>query len=227
MKLRSLAVAAALTVLAAALPASAAAVKVNVRVEGKTQTLLERNVDTFVHPVTADATGPHKCDGTNGGANPAPAPTLTGAFDDAARKASVTWGGSWSESFQDFLIDRVGPDSATTTQFWGTALNFQDTSAGGCQVQVEKGDQVLIAFDSFGKRKLQLTGAHGARSGDVFALFVLDGTTGKRVAGASVGGQTTNTQGRVLLRRKSRKLYRFKATAPDSIRSNQWKVRIK
>jgi hypothetical protein len=227
MKLRSLAVAAMLAVLAAALPATAAAIKVNVRVEGKARTLLERNVDTFVHPVTGDASGPHKCDGTNAGANPTPAPTLTGAFDDAARKAGVPWSGTWSESFEDFLIDRVGPDSATSTQFWGTVLNFEDTSAGGCQVQVQEGDQVLIAFDSFGKTKLRLTGPRGTRSGKRFALFVLDGATGKRVAGASVGGRTTDANGRVLLTRTKRRLYRFKATAPNAIRSNQWKVRIK
>jgi len=226
MKLRSLAVAAAVGLLAA-VPAHAGAAKVNVRVEGKTRTLLERNVDTIAHDVTGDGTGPHRCDGTNGGAHPSPAPTVTGAFDDAAKKAGVSWQGSWSSSFEDFLINTVGPDSATSSQFWGTALNFKDTDAGGCQVQVKDRDQVLIAFDSFGKTKLQLTGAHGARSGHVFALFVLDGVTGDRVAGAKVAGHTTNTQGRVLLRIKKRGLYRFKATRPSSIRSNEWKVRIK
>ena len=227
MKLRSLAVAAALGLLAALPIAHAGATKVNVRVEGRTTTLLERNVDTFAHDVTADDTGPHKCDGTNGGANPSPGPTLTGALDDAARKAGVTWQGSWNQSFEDFLINRVGPDSATSSQFWGTALNFRDTDAGGCQTRVEQGDQVLIAFDSFGKTKLRLTGVRGARSREVFALFVLDGVTGDRIAGARVGGKTTNTQGRVLLRISKRGLYRFKATRADSIRSNQWKVRIK
>ena len=227
MKIRSLAVAAAVGLLAAVVPAQAGAVKVNVRVEGRTQTLLERNVDTFAHDVTGDATGPHRCDGTNGGANPTPGPTVTGAFDDAARKAGVTWQGSWNQSFEDFLINTVGPDSATSSQFWGTALNFKDTSAGGCQVRVEQGDQVLIAFDSFDKTKLRLTGARGTRSREAFALFVLDGVTGERVAGAKVGGRTSNSQGRVLLRITKRGLYRFKATAPDSIRSNEWKVRVK
>jgi hypothetical protein len=226
MKLRSLAVAAALGLLAA-VPAQSGAVKVNVRVEGKDRTLLERNVNTLAHDVTADSTGPHRCDGTNGGANPAPAPTVTGAFDDAAARAGVAWQGSWNQSFEDFLINTVGPDSATSSQFWGTALNFRDTDAGGCQVQVQEGDQVLVAFDSFGKTKLRLTGVRGARSRDVFALFVLDGVTGDRVAGARVGGKTSNTQGRVLLRITKRGLYRFKATRADSIRSNEWKVRIK
>jgi hypothetical protein len=227
MKLRTLAVTAALAVLGALAPAGAQAVKVNVRVEGKARTLLERNVDTFVHPVTADASGPHKCDGTNAGASTTPGPTLTGAFDDAAKKESLDWAGTWNASFEDFLIDRVGPDAATSSQFWGTVLNFKDTEAGGCQVKVAQGDQVLIAFDSFGKRKLRLTGPRGTRSGRAIALTVLDGSTGKAVAGARVAGRTSNAQGRVLLRIDRRGLFRFKATAPDSIRSNQWKVRIK
>ena len=226
MKIRTLAVAAVLGVLAA-IPGQAVAAKVNVRVEGKNATLFERNVDTFVHDVTGDNTGPHKCDGTNGGASTSPAPTVTSAFDDAARKENVSWQGSWNQSFEDFLINTVGPDSATSSQFWGTAVNFRDTEAGGCQVKVEQGDQVLIAYDSFGKTKLRLTGVRGARSGNVFALFVLDGVTGDRIRGATVGGKKTNSQGRVLLRITKRGLYRFKAAAPNSVRSNQWKVRIK
>lgn len=227
MKLRTLAVMAVLAVLAAATATSAEAIKVNVRVEGRSTTLLERNVDTFVHPVTGDASGPHKCDGTNGGASTTPGPTVTGAFDDAAKKESLSWAGTWNASFEDFLIDRVGPDAATSSEFWGTVLNFKDTDLGGCQVKIEQGDQVLLAFDSFGKTKLKLTGTRGARSGRVFALFVLDGATDKPVAGARVAGRTSNTQGRVLMRIEKRGLYRFKATRSGAIRSNQWKVRIK
>jgi hypothetical protein len=226
MKLRTLAVAAVLGVLAA-IPASAAAVKVNVRVEGKTRTLLERNVDTFVHEVTADNTGPHKCDGTNGGASSQPVPTVTGAFDDAARKENLAWQGSWNASFEDFLINTVGPDSATSSQFWGTALNFRDTEAGGCQVKVETGDQVLIAYDSFGKKKLRLTGPRGARAGELFTLFVLDGVTGERVKGATVGGKRSSSAGRVYFRVRERGLLRFKADGTNVVRSNEWKVRIK
>ena len=227
MKLRTLAVMAVLAVLAAATATTAHAIKVNVRVEGKTKTLLERNVDTAVHPVTGDATGPHKCDGTNGGASTTPGPTLTGAFDDAAKKESLDWAGTWNQSFEDFLIDRIGPDASTSSQFWGTALNFRDTEAGGCQTKVQQGDQVLIAFDAFGKTKLRLTGTRGSRSGRAFALVVLDGTNDQPVAGARVAGRTSNSQGRVLLRITKRGLYRFKATKSDAVRSNQWKVRIK
>ena len=227
MKLCSLAATAAVAVLAAAIPATAGAVKVNVRVEGKTRTIIERNVDTFAHEVTADGTGPHKCDGTNGGASATPGPTVTGAFDDAAKKAGVVWEGSWNQSFEDFLINKVGPDAATSSQFWGTVLNFEDTSAGGCQVQVKEGDQVLIAYDAFGKTKLRLSGERGERAGEVVTLVVRDGASGKRVRGAKVGTKTSSSAGRVFFRIKGRGLYRFKADAPNSIRSNQWKVRIK
>jgi hypothetical protein len=228
MKLRSLAVMAVLAVLAAATATTAHAIKVNVRVEGKTKTLMERNVDTAAHPVTGDATGPHKCDGTNGGAYPTPGPTLTGAFDDAAKKDSLDWAGTWNQSFEDFLIDRIGPDAATSSQFWGTALNWRDTDAGGCQTKVEQGDEILIAYDSFGKPKLQLTGVRGTRSGKAFSLFVYDGIdTLNPVEGARVAGRTTNAAGRVTLRITKRGLYRFKATKDGTVRSNQHKVRIK
>ena len=227
MKLRTLAAMAVVGLLAALTATSAHAVKVNVRVEGKTRTLLERNVDTFVHEVTGDNTGPHKCDGTNGGASTTPAPTLTGAFDDAARKAGVLWEGSWSASFEDFLINKVGPDASTSSQFWGTALNFKDTEAGGCQVQVQQGDQVLIAYDAFGKTKLRLSGPRGARTGELVALVVTDGTTGERVKGAVIGTKRSSSAGRVYFRIAKRGLYRFKADKADAVRSNQWKVRIK
>lgn len=226
MKLRSLAVAAAVGVLAA-VPADAGAIKVNVRVEGEHRTIFERNVDTFVHDVAAADGDAHRCDGTNGGASDTAGPTLTGAFDDAARKEGVRWEGSWSQSFEDFLINRVGPDSATDTQFWGTALNFEDTSAGGCQVKVEEGDEVLIAFDSFGKPKLRLTGPRGARAGEVITLLVRDGASGQPVKGALVGNKASSSAGRIYFRMRNRALYRFKAGAPDTVRSNEWKVRVK
>ena len=94
------------TIVAAALaaPAHAVPVAVDLRVEGASSTIHEDLVTTDGHNVTTAAGGTHKCDGTNGGASTSPAPTLTGAFDDAARKANVAWQGSWNASFEDFLI---------------------------------------------------------------------------------------------------------------------------
>ncbi|HEX8065791.1 MAG TPA: hypothetical protein VF520_04600 [Thermoleophilaceae bacterium] len=228
MKIRFLAGTVAACVLAlAATAAQAAPIKVNVRVEGVEKTLFEGNVMTEAHDVTGDASGPHKCDGTNGGANSTPGPTLTGAFDSAMHKAGIAWSGSWSESFEDFLVDKVGPDAATSTQFWGTVLNFKDTDLGGCQQRVEPADQVLVAFDSFGKAKLRLSGEKRAEAGERFALFVLDGLTGKRVKGATVGGKRTSSKGRVLLRISRPGVYEFKAAKSGTIRSNRLRVRVR
>ena len=68
---------AVLTAVLACAPAYAAPVKVKLRVEGATKTIFEGRVTTDAHPVTGDESGPHKCDGTNGGANATPGPTAT------------------------------------------------------------------------------------------------------------------------------------------------------
>ncbi len=61
-----------LAALAAATSAAAAPVTVNLRIEGSSSTIFEG-------PVTTDAKtiGGHPCDGTNGGANATPGPTMT------------------------------------------------------------------------------------------------------------------------------------------------------
>src|SRR5712672_261710 len=131
--------------------AQAAPVQVNVRIEGNTKTIFEGPVSTTAHPVTGDSTGPHTCDGTNGGAHPTAGPTATGALDDAAKLAGFTWAGSFDNSFQDFIVNRVGSDSANSSQFWGYAVNGQQPQVGGCQFLVSAGQEVLWAFDLFSK----------------------------------------------------------------------------
>ena len=113
------------------------------------------------HTIEQDKNGPQPCDGTNGGANPTPGPTVTSALDDA-----VAWDGTCNPSFSDFLVNRIGSDTATDTQFWGTALNGTPTELGGCQVQVKTGDDVLWAYDMFSaKQFLELSGPRTARAG--------------------------------------------------------------
>ena len=63
-----------------AAPALATPVSVNLRVEGKSDTIFEGPVTTDGHDVTTTTGGTHKCDGTNGGSEPAPGP-------DRARRA--------------------------------------------------------------------------------------------------------------------------------------------
>jgi hypothetical protein len=222
----------ALLVGAAALAPAAAHAKpvtVNVRVEGIRTTLFEGKVTTDAHPVdSGDGSGAHKCDGTNGGANPTPGPTLLGAFDTAVHRAGLTWQGDYFADFEDFGIDRVGPDSSDTknNRYWGQVLNFKDTQVGGCQQRIVGGDQVLVAFDSFGHPKLRLTAPKQATVGRPVVLTVVDGETGKPFAGALVRDKFTGPQGHVKVTFSKAGVRRFKARAKGAIRSNQARVQV-
>ena len=219
---RSGALALLLAVVACA-PAIANPVAVNVRIEGKHDTLFEGKLLAHVHKVdSGDGSGSHTCDGTNGGANSTPGPTLLGAFDQAVQKAGLTWAGAYSTGFQDFTVDRVGPDSSDTKngRYWGQVLNFKDTQVGGCQLEVKPRDQVLVAFNSFGHPKLELEGPRNATAGKPFTVTVLDGETGKPFQGALVHGNRTGPKGHVKVVLRSAGSHRFKARAKDAIRSN-------
>jgi hypothetical protein len=204
-------------------PASAAPVTVDLRVEGQDETLFEGPVRTDGHSIEQDGSGPHPCDGTNGGANPTPGPTMTSALDDA-----IAWDGTWTESLSDFLITRVGPDRADSNRFWGIALNFRPAERGGCQQQLQAGDDVLFAYDFFSKQLLlRLSGPRRAEAGERVRVRVVDGASGNPVRGATVGGRTTNARGfaRVRARRPGRLL--LKAEHPNGVRSNALSVRVR
>ena len=226
---RSGAIAVLVSALACA-TAVAAPITVNVRVEGKKKTLFEGNVKAKVHLVNSgDGSGPHHCDGTNGGASAAPGPTLLGAFDTAVRKAHVKWHGAYSNGFDDFTIDKVGPDANDNVNghYWGQALNYKDTQVGGCQQKVKKGDQVLIAFDSFQHPKLELQGSKHATAGKKYRVKVLDGEKGKPyLKGAVVHGKTTDDNGRATFVFHKAGTVKLKAKADGAIRSNRLKVRV-
>ena len=214
--------------LALAPAAQAAPTKVKVRVEGATKTLFEGAVTTDAHPVDAgDGSGAHTCDGTNGGADTTPGPTATGALDDALKRANVAWSGSYSASLSDFLVNKVGPDAATSTQFWGVGVQWKSLEAGGCQFKVSPGEEVLWAYDLFSKKHiLRLSGPRRVRFGKLFRVKVVDGQTNRPVAGARVGGKKTGKRGVAKLRVRRVGVKRLKARERTSVRSNQLRVKI-
>jgi len=220
---------AVLVAVIACVPAAAAPIKVTVRVETPTRTIFEGKVTTDTHaPLTKDDTGSHPCDGTNGGANPTPGPTVTGALDDAATLGGFQWAATWSNSFNDFFINEIGSTATTGAQFWEAILNFKPTSAGGCQVEIHAGDQVLWAVGGghTDKHILKLTGPAHAKAGKPFTVKVVDGKNGAVIKGAKVGGQKTDRKGRATLRVGKAGVKKLKATRSDSIRSNQLQVTI-
>jgi hypothetical protein len=214
--------------------ASANPTVVNVRVEGATQTVFEAPVLTDGHTVTTTSGGTHVCDGTNGGANPTPGPSVTAALDDAAAAGAFTWDGTFFPSFDDYFITRINADSQTSTQFWGSLVNYQLPPVGGCQQRVHLGDEVLFAFDAFNKQHfLRLTGPRLAKVGHAITVTVTDGQSGQPISGATVGpanntgSVTTGAGGTAQVAFTNLGLKRLKAERADSVRSNALSVLVR
>ncbi len=131
--------------------------EVNVRIEGRGETLFEGPVLTEGHSVKAfsDA-APHRCDGVNNGKHPTPAATPTAASVDAMSIVGEDFDGNWYPGYDDYFITRWGPDgqNATLGEYWGLLVNNVFTNVGGCQYQVDGGDEVLWAYDVFEKKPL-------------------------------------------------------------------------
>jgi hypothetical protein len=200
---------------------------VYLRVEGATSTIFEGWVTTTPHDVTTDAGGTHPCDGLNNNVNATAGPTPTTALDDASNAAGFTFDGDWMSIFNDFQITRIGPDSQTPTQFWGVLDNYKFTPVSGCQAEVKDGDQVLWAYDAFNKvHFLELTGPSTATANVPFTVTVTDGSTGQPVQGATVGGQTTGSDGKATLTIATPGTVSLKAEAPASVRSNALAVDV-
>jgi hypothetical protein len=212
--------------LGATAAASAAPTTVQLRVEGSISTIFEGPVTTDGKTIDK-GTGPHSCDGTNGGVNPSPGPTMTSALDDASIAGGFTWAGTWYDSFSDFGVDRIGPDASNATQFWGYALNYVATQVGGCQQQVKTGDEVLFGFDFFSKAHLlKLEGPPRAAVGAPVQFLVKDGGSGAPIDGASVAGgsATTGSDGSASVTFDSAGVRSIKAERADSLRSNALQI---
>ncbi len=152
---------AALTFVVLAVPvAGAAPTEVDVRVEGKTETLFEGPILTDGRNVKAngDAKAPaagRRCNGLNNGANPVPGPTPTAAAVDAMEILGQGFDGDWyAAPFEDYFITQWGPDrqSVAANAYWGVVVNNVFTDVGGCQFQDHAGDEVLWVYDAFGNR---------------------------------------------------------------------------
>jgi hypothetical protein len=223
----------ALAVLALLVPASVAAaapVTVNLRVEGSAGTLFEGPVTTDAKTaVTTASGGTHPCDvGENLNPNSAArAGTPTTALIDAAAALGLPFDAQWFPTTPvggDFFVSQVGSDvnqNAPPFASWGVAVNFKSLQVGGCQVGLTPGMDVLWTYDFFNQtRLLQLTGPSSVSVGVPFTVNVSDGQTNTAVPGASVGGAATDGAGHASVRLTRPGVYRLKATAPSSVRSN-------
>ncbi|MFJ6145090.1 DUF4430 domain-containing protein [Streptomyces anulatus] len=126
-----------------------APVRVTVSVQGPDGLLFQKKIFTWGHDVTTATGGTHKCDGTNGSAHATKVPTPTAALDHAAKRNGFTWDGTWYASFDDFSVDTVKGVSGGSSAYWSIAVNGVPTPVGGCQFEIENGDQVAFTWTSF------------------------------------------------------------------------------
>ncbi|MFD9371856.1 DUF4430 domain-containing protein [Streptomyces sp. NPDC060020] len=134
---------------AKAAPNTNRAVNVTLTVQGPDGPLFKGRVNTKGHDVTTATGGTHKCDGTNGAANPTAVPTPTAALDDAARRNYFGWDGTWYASFDDFSVDSVKNVSGGGSAYWSISVNGTPTPVGGCQFKLKAGDDVAFTWTSF------------------------------------------------------------------------------
>ena len=99
-------------------------------------------------------------------------------------------------------------------------MNFKPGEVGACAAALKKGDEVLWASGEYGVPALRLNAPTVARKGRAFNVRVTSGTTGKAVAGARVGGATTDANGSARLTMRSGSKRALGATKRGAIRSN-------
>jgi hypothetical protein len=172
-------VACALVVLAVmASAAQATPTEVNVRIEGRTQTLFEGPILTEGHDVSsykgqsgeeAEDIAEHSCDGINvldpGNTEPGPVPTA--ASVDAMNTIGETkaMAGQWYNGFNDYFVKQWGVEEENAEsegRSWGILVNNVFTNVGGCQYQLDTGDEVLWTYNAFEARPFLALFATGA-----------------------------------------------------------------
>ncbi len=146
--------AASLLIVVAAPVVRAAATNVNVRIEGKEETLFEKTIPVDVHKIKASSDSVERdCDGINelDPENVVPKVTPTMASVDAMTSIGESFDGQWYEGYGDYFITRWGPDEQDTVAgaYWGILVNEIYTNVGGCQFQLNEDDEVLWIYDAF------------------------------------------------------------------------------
>jgi hypothetical protein len=230
MKFPSIAGLAAGLALAAAAPAAAEPVTVDLRIEGPTRTIFEGPVTTDVRGFRfTDETVTHRCDGTTtGGSSPTPVPTRGAVVAAAAKRAPFSITGTWHPDF-GATFETIDGESvefdAATGRFLAEYENTQFASFGACADPVDDGDDVLFAYGDGSEVLLALYGPRRARPDRAFTVFVADAATGDPVAGAEVGGGVTGADGRLTLDPVGELPHvDLKASKTGAIRSNRLRV---
>jgi hypothetical protein len=136
--------------------AQATQTQVDVRIEGKSETLFEGPIWTEGHDVKAFSDiQARPCDGTNNHAHATPGATPTASAADAMGIIGETFDAQWyGSSFDDYFLTRFGPDEQSITEgaYWGILVDNVLTSVGGCQYELGPDNEALWVYDAFKAR---------------------------------------------------------------------------
>jgi hypothetical protein len=173
---------AALALAVASPVALGAGTQVTVRVEGKKRTLLHTDsIRTHGGFITRNGAPSGACSANSG----------AGALDVATKHR---WTGSWSTSFNDFLIKSILGDTESTSKFyWGIWINNRYATSGACGLKLHRGDQLLFAVDSVAHHEhpLAIRAPKRAQVGepfDVKVVYFTDSGKSKPAAGVLLQG---------------------------------------
>ncbi|MGZ4276146.1 MAG: hypothetical protein ACXVFK_05545 [Solirubrobacteraceae bacterium] len=227
-----LAAIAAVATMLLAVPALAAPVTVNLRIEGPTRTLFEGPVTTDVRTFHfSNSSQTYECDGTsaNQGSSATAVPTRGAVFTQAEEQAPFSATGSFSASLGSPSFDTIDGESVaydpSTNDYLVEYKNAVAAQVGSCADPVSSGDDVLFAYGNGSEQLLKLAGPATARPGDPVALKVTDAANGAPVQGAQVDGHASGADGTVTVGPyDARGDHDLKASKPGAIRSNRVRV---
>jgi hypothetical protein len=193
--------------------------------EGQTLAQQIQYTGTVKVPTDPDALCFGQGSGGSGARVKLPGPTALGAVQDASATARAVRPLSVTDAFDFGLgVCGIGGFQAQGSASWYLKHNHAGAQVGGDQLAVKKGDEVLwyLAPSFPYPPELGLDAPARVEPGERFEVRVLayaDDGTPTPAAGASVGGSTTDADGRATLQLDSAE--RLQARRGADIRSNE------
>jgi hypothetical protein len=187
----SLAVTGAITVGGALAAGSGPAV--TIRIEGSSKTLLlPTTVKTHSGWITRYGAPRGKC----------AAESAQGALDVATHGH---WRGKWYSTYNEYFINSIRGEKPTGSDYWEIFLNNKPASAGACDLNLHRGDQLVFADTSGKEGTSTLTAPADVNTGSNFQVKLLGYSangTSKPLAGVRItgGGVKTNRHGVATIR---------------------------
>lgn len=201
---RTLRAALAAVAVFATLPAAAAAapVTIDLRIEGPTTTFFAGPVTTDIRTFDFSGGGDDAkaCDATAaaGGSSDTPIVTAGAAVAKVIADGDITATGtifSFGPSFSLINGTSVAYDGDTGKYLFETK-NGAGTSTGMCSTPIADGDQIVLAYAGYGSPVLKLAGPAKVTAGRSATFTVTNLANGNPVEGATIGGATTDANGK-------------------------------